>query len=112
MKSISKTVVIGLDAAVSLLIEKYIAEGWMPNLKALIQAGAYTRARALFPGVTPINWATIATGAYPGTHGITDFAGLDPHDPLDGGGTGLFPSLIKRRRYGRRPAVRDTMPPR
>ncbi len=90
MKSITKTVVIGLDAAVSLLVEKFLAEGWMPNLKALIQAGAYTRARALFPGVTPINWATIATGAHPGTHGITDFAVLDPHDPLDGGRDGFI----------------------
>ena len=90
MKPISKTILIGLDAAVSSLVEKYLAEGWMPNLNALIQRGAYTRARSLFPGVTPINWATIATGAYPGTHGITDFAVLDPHDPLDGGRDGFI----------------------
>ena len=89
MKPISKTILIGLDAAVASLVEKYLTEGWMPNLNALIQRGTFTRARALFPGVTPINWATIATGAYPGTHGITDFTVLDPHDPLDGGRDGF-----------------------
>jgi predicted AlkP superfamily phosphohydrolase/phosphomutase len=89
MKPISKTVLIGLDAAVSSLVENYLTEGMMPNLKSLIQRGGYTRARSVFPGVTPINWATIATGAYPGTHGITDFAVLDPHDPLDGGRDGF-----------------------
>ena len=92
MKSISKTVLIGLDAAVSSLVEKYVAEGGMPNLNALIKRGAYSRACSLFPGVTPINWATIATGAYPGTHGITDFSVLDPHDPLDGGRDGFISS--------------------
>jgi predicted AlkP superfamily phosphohydrolase/phosphomutase len=89
MKPISKTILIGLDAAVSSLVDNYLAEGWMPNLNALIQRGVYTRAQALFPGVTPINWASISTGAYPGTHGITDFTVLYPHDPLDGGRDGF-----------------------
>jgi len=90
MKPISKTILIGLDAAVSSLVEKYLAEGKMPNLNKLIRRGTYTRARSLFPGVTPINWATVATGAYPGTHGITDFTVLDPHDPLDDGRDGFL----------------------
>ena len=80
-----KAVVIGLDAAVSSLVEEYLAAGKMPNLKRLIEEGVYTRARSVFPGVTPINWATVSTGAYPGTHGITDFMVLEPGDPLDGG---------------------------
>ncbi len=27
----------------------------------------------VYPTITPPNWASIATGAWPGTHGITDF---------------------------------------
>ena len=81
----SKLIMIGLDAVVATLAEKYLAAGQMPNLAQLIRRGASTRARALFPGVTPINWATISTGAKPGAHGIPDFFILEPGDPLDSG---------------------------
>lgn len=83
------TILIGLDAVVASLFEKYIEAGKLPNTKKMIERGAYACVKALFPGVTPINWATIATGAHPGTHGITDFAVLDPGDPLDGGRDGF-----------------------
>jgi predicted AlkP superfamily phosphohydrolase/phosphomutase len=86
----SAAILIGLDAVVASLFEKYLAEGMLPNAQELIKRGAYTRAEAVFPGVTPINWATIATGAYPGTHGITDFAVLNPGDPLNKGRDGFI----------------------
>jgi len=83
-------ILVGIDAAVATLTEKYLSEGSLPNFQQLIHRGAYTRATSLFPGVTPINWATICTGAYPGTHGITDFSVLDPGDPLNGGRDGFI----------------------
>ncbi len=86
----SKAVLIGLDAAVSTLIDSYVRAGMMPNLAQLIERGGYTHIRSVFPGVTPINWATISTGAYPHTHGITDFMVLDEGDPLDGGRDGFI----------------------
>jgi predicted AlkP superfamily phosphohydrolase/phosphomutase len=92
MNKISKTVLIGLDAMVAPLIDKYLAEGRLSNLSRLIQRGASTHAQSLFSGVSPINWATIATGACPGTHGITDFSILEPGDPLDGGRDGFISS--------------------
>lgn len=85
----SKAVVIGLDAAVSTLVDRYLEEGAMTNLARLIKRGAYTHVRSVFPGVTPINWATVGTGAYPRTHGITDFMVLDEGDPLDAGRDGF-----------------------
>ncbi len=85
----SPVILIGLDAVVASLFEKYLSEGLLPNTQRLIRQGAYTRATALFPGVTPINWATIGTGAHPGTHGITDFAVLNPGDPLNQGRDGF-----------------------
>ena len=91
----SPVILIGLDAVVASLFEQYLAEGMLPNAQKLIDRGAYTRAEALFPGVTPINWATIATGAYPGTHGITDFAVLNPGDQLNGGQDGFRRSSYK-----------------
>lgn len=88
-------ILLGIDAAVGTLTEKYLADGSMPNLKRLISLGTYTRATSVFPGVTPINWATICTGAYPGTHGITDFSVLDSGDPLNGGRDGFLRETIK-----------------
>ena len=84
-RNLSPHILIGLDAAVATLTEKFLSEGQLPNLSQLIRRGAYTRAASVFPGVTPINWATISTGAYPGTHGITDFHVLNPGDLLNAG---------------------------
>ncbi|MBW2086240.1 MAG: alkaline phosphatase family protein, partial [Deltaproteobacteria bacterium] len=36
-----------------------------------------------FPTITPPNWATIATGAWAGTHGVTDFHYQNPDEPLN-----------------------------
>lgn len=87
-----KTILIGLDAVVAPLVDKFILMGLMPNLKRLIERGSYTHVQSVFPGVTPVNWATVATGAFPGTHGITDFSYLEPRDPLDGGRDGFLSS--------------------
>jgi predicted AlkP superfamily phosphohydrolase/phosphomutase len=95
MTAHSKTILIGLDAAVASLVEGYLSEGRMPNLAALIARGTYTPIRSVFPGVTPINWATVSTGAYPGTHGVTDFLMLDPGDPLDGGRDGFVQATYR-----------------
>jgi len=89
MKQPPKVIVIGLSGATATLMEKYLQAGRLPNLDALVKRGAYTRVRAPFPGTTPVGWATVSTGAYPGTHGITGSVVLDAHDALDGGQDGF-----------------------
>lgn len=69
-----KVAVIGLDCAEPHLIEKHIKEGHLPTFKKLIEGGVIAdNCLVPYPTVTPPNWASIATGAWPGTHGITDF---------------------------------------
>ena len=69
-----KVAVIGLDCALPHMIEKHIKEGKLPAFKKLIDDGTLAEnCLAPFPTVTPPNWACIATGAWDGTHGITDF---------------------------------------
>ena len=69
-----KVALIGLDCAMPHLIEKHISEGHLPTFKKLISEGAFARNCLVpYPTITPPNWASIATGAWPGTHGITDF---------------------------------------
>jgi predicted AlkP superfamily phosphohydrolase/phosphomutase len=69
-----KVAIIGLDCALPHLIEKHIADGHLPTFKKLIDSGVIAdNCLVPYPTVTPPNWASIATGAWPGTHGITDF---------------------------------------
>ena len=79
-----KVAVIGLDCALTHLIDKHIAEGHLPNFKKLFEQGTVAdNCLTNFPTVTPPNWATIATGALDGTHGITDFHVHETGTPLD-----------------------------
>jgi len=69
-----KAAIIGLDCALPHLIEKHIKGGYLPTFKRLIDTGVIAdNCLVPYPTVTPPNWASIATGAWPGTHGITDF---------------------------------------
>ena len=73
-KTPQKVMLIGLDCALPHMIQKYMDEGCLPNIKSLIEKGTWaTGVLAPYPTVTPPNWAAIATGSFPGTHGITDF---------------------------------------
>jgi len=70
----ARVAVIGFDCAMPHLVEKHIAEGHLPNFKKLIEAGVMAEnCLPVYPTITPPNWASIATGAWPGTHGVTDF---------------------------------------
>lgn len=65
-----KIVIIGLDALVPNLTEKFMNEGIMPNLERIKKKGIFTRMRPVIPAQTPSNWQTIVTGATPGTHSV------------------------------------------
>jgi predicted AlkP superfamily phosphohydrolase/phosphomutase len=78
-----KAVVIGMDAASPSFILQYSEEGILPNFKKLIDTGVFAEQCLVpFPTVTPPNWTTIVTGAWPGTHCVTDFHIHKPGDPL------------------------------
>ena len=67
---------IGIDGMDPRLTRKYVDEGKMPNVKKLIERGSARHDLAMIgamPTVTPPMWTTLATGAYPNTHGITCF---------------------------------------
>jgi len=79
-----KVCIIGLDAALPKRILKYVEEGALPNFAKLIGTGVIAENCLVpHPTITPPNWTTIATGSWPGTHGITDYHVHYPGDPLD-----------------------------
>ena len=76
MAKATKVAVLGIDAMDPRLTRKYVDMGIMPNTKRLIEEGSCREDLMLLgalPTVTPPQWTTLATGAYPSTHGITAF---------------------------------------
>ena len=78
-----RVILIGLDGANPDLIRHYVAEGVMPNFAKLMARGVFGEYLSAVPPNTTVNWTTIATGAHPGTHGITDFWPHFAGTPLD-----------------------------
>lgn len=80
MKKIPRKVaVIGLDCAIFSLVEKHVKEGKLPTFKKLFDNGTVAvNCLCPYPTITPPNWASIGTGAWPGTHCVTDFHAHQP----------------------------------
>jgi len=75
---------IGVDAPIAPRVYEYAMAGKLPTFRALIDRGVWARECLVpYPTITPPNWTTIVTGAWPGTHGVTDFNLHKPGDPLD-----------------------------
>ena len=75
-----KVIVLGVDGFDPKLAKKLMDRGDMPALKEFTIRGAAREDLVLLgamPTVTPPLWTTLATGAYPGTHGITCFFASD-----------------------------------
>ena len=78
-----KVLVLGIDGMDPRLSKYHMEQGHMPNLKKLLEVGAAREDLVMLgahPTITPPMWTTLATGAYPMTHGITDFWRQDPDD--------------------------------
>lgn len=73
-----KIIVVGVDGMDPRLTNKYLKMGLMPNVQKILDRGVAREDLVLLggqPTVTPPMWTTLATGAYPMTHGITCFNG-------------------------------------
>lgn len=76
-----KIIVVGVDGMDPRLTKKFLDEGKMPNVKKLLEHGSAREDLVMLgalPTITPPQWTTLATGAYPGTHGITCFWNQHP----------------------------------
>jgi len=77
-----KLVLIGVDGAISDLVEMLIKDGKLPNIGKIAEKGFFGRVLAPYPTVTPNNWTSLATGAWAGTTGIADYHVHHAGDPL------------------------------
>jgi predicted AlkP superfamily phosphohydrolase/phosphomutase len=78
-----KLLMLGLDAALPDLIQRFAQEGSMPNVWRLMEGGFFSRMITTFPPLTAAAWGAITSGAGPGTAGIPSLMVHEPGDPLD-----------------------------
>ncbi len=74
---------IGMDGMNLPLLRKFAAEGVLPTFSALMARGSTNRLLPAIPAWTPTNWATMATGAPPGTHHLGGWSVRRKTDPWD-----------------------------
>jgi predicted AlkP superfamily phosphohydrolase/phosphomutase len=76
-----KALLIGIDSAVGARWRRFAESGLLPVGQRLLDDGCLAvNCLPPLPTLTTTNWTTISTGAWPGTHGITDF---NVHRPGD-----------------------------
>ena len=76
-----KILILGVDGMDPRLTRTFVDEGKMPSTAEFIKRGASRqdlRMLGALPTITPPMWTTMATGAYPMTHGITCFYRQSP----------------------------------
>jgi len=69
-----KIILIGLDGATWKAMKNLVEKGSLPNMQKLIKGGVWGPLKSLYPAKSPVIWTTIATGAEPKRHGVTDFS--------------------------------------
>jgi predicted AlkP superfamily phosphohydrolase/phosphomutase len=73
-----RVIVLGFDGADAKYVEKWMAEGKLPNLERLRKLGGYRRLRPTVPAQTPVSWSSFSTGLNPAGTAIFDFLKRDP----------------------------------
>lgn len=77
-------------------IFEWARQGKLPNIKRMMEGGAYGYCIPVYPSHTPVNFATLLTGAYPKTHGVADGPMHIEGRPLDRVAIGGFSSVAKK----------------
>ncbi len=73
-----RVVLIGLDSAEATLIEPWISDGTLPNLRRLRERGAYGRLGSSAAQITGTPWPTFATSQSVTQHGYYHYLQWDP----------------------------------
>ena len=73
-----RLIFIGLDGADWQLLDRYMADGLMPNLQRLAARGERRVLITQHPPLSPLVWTSIMTGVSPLEHRILDFARFNP----------------------------------
>ena len=73
-----RVLMIALDAAEPTLVERWMNEGRLPNLRRLRDGGGHGRLRSSADWLAGSPWPTFHTGTTPGEHGMYHFVQWHP----------------------------------
>jgi predicted AlkP superfamily phosphohydrolase/phosphomutase len=94
MRGERPVLILGLDGATWTILDRWIADGTLPNLGRLRARGAWGPLASTIPPLTPPAWASFLTGKNPGRHGVFHFAQIDARTSDIAAGT---PSIVDAR---------------
>jgi predicted AlkP superfamily phosphohydrolase/phosphomutase len=77
-----RMVLFGVDGMDPVMLQQFIDDGDMPNLKKLAAMGGFIPLATSIPPQSPVAWSNFITGMNPGGHGIFDFIALDRNTML------------------------------
>lgn len=72
-----RMIVLGVDGMDPELTQEMLAQGELPNIQRLIDAGGFRVLGTSNPPQSPVAWSNFITGLNPGGHGLFDFLALD-----------------------------------
>ncbi len=75
---------------------EWARQGYLPNIKYMMEHGAHGYSTPLFPTHTPVNFAALLTGATPKVNGVADGPMHSEGFPLDKVSVGGFRSSARR----------------
>lgn len=87
-----RIIVVGIDGMTLPFVKKFSSEGCVPNFRWMLNNGTAGQLLPCLPVHTPTNWATIATGAYQGTTGLSGWLVRRFSDPWTYSGLTSFSS--------------------
>ena len=70
---INPILIIGIDGGTWDILKPAINEGFMPNLKSIIEKDSHGTLKSVIPAITPAAWSSFQTGKNPGHNGVYDF---------------------------------------
>ncbi|MCX5886353.1 MAG: alkaline phosphatase family protein [Proteobacteria bacterium] len=73
----NKVLIIGLDGGTFNLLQPWMDEGKLPNLKMIQEQGVSGELESTIPPITTPAWSSFMTGTNPGKHGVFYFMGRD-----------------------------------
>ena len=74
----NKVFIISLDGATFDILRPLVAQGYMPNVGAMMEHGIAAELESVLPPVTAPAWTSFMTGKHPSKHAIFDFTRFDP----------------------------------
>ncbi|MGB9893578.1 MAG: alkaline phosphatase family protein, partial [Candidatus Saccharicenans sp.] len=79
---VDRVIILGFDGMDPVLIEKFMAEGQLPNFSRLRKQGTYSKLKTTTPAISPVAWSSFMTGCEPSKHNIFDFLSRNPKNYL------------------------------